>query len=163
MQKKTLVNPTDWTYPKSTPDSKRKNQTKYFNFILLLSGDIISLNPRPPHNSQIDGLRWNVFDKKKLHYLHISLNSLLPKVEVIRFIVKRYKATVIGFSETKLDETIFDAEIYYSIVRCDRDRKGGGVACYIKHDICSALKIFFLRKSKSSLWICSFRKPSPYL
>ena len=42
------------------------------------------------------------------------------------------KATVIGISETKLDETIFDAEIYiegYSIDRCDRYRKGGGVAC----------------------------------
>ena len=41
--------------------------------------------------------------------------------------------------ETILDGTIFEAEIYiegYSIVRCDRDRKGGGVACYIKHDIC---------------------------
>ena len=34
---------------------------------------------------------------------------------------------MIGITETKLDGTIFDAEIYiegYSIVRCDRDRKG---------------------------------------
>ena len=35
--------------------SKCKNQAKYF-LILLVSGDI-SLNPGPPRNSQIDGLR----------------------------------------------------------------------------------------------------------
>ena len=50
---------------------------------------------------------------------------------------------MIGTSEAKLDETSFDAEIYiegYSIVQCDRDRKGGGVVCYIKHDICFSTK-----------------------
>ena len=78
-----------------------------------------------------------------MHFLHINVNSLLPKIEEIRFIAKKSKATVIGISETKLDETIFDAESYiegYSIVQCDRDRKGGGVACYIKHDICFSTK-----------------------
>ena len=36
--------------------SKCKNEAKYFTQTLLLSGDI-NLNPRPTHNSQIDGLR----------------------------------------------------------------------------------------------------------
>ena len=61
----------------------------------------------------------------------------------IRFIAKMSKATVTGISETKLDEAIFDAEIYtecYTIVRCDRNRKGGGIACYIKCDICFSTK-----------------------
>ena len=58
-------------------DSKCKNQSKYFTLILLLSGDI-SLNPEPPHNSQIDGLSWNVFDKMGLHFLHVNVNSILP-------------------------------------------------------------------------------------
>ena len=110
--------------------------------ILLLSGDI-SLNPGSPHNSPIDGLSWNVFDKNGLHFLEINGNSLLSKIEKIRFIVKKSKATVIGISETKLDRTIFDAEIYTegcSIVRCDRDRKGRGVACYIKHDVSFSTK-----------------------
>ena len=108
------------------------NQAKYFTFILLLSGDIC-LKPGPPHNSQIDRLSCNVFDKKGLHFLHINVYSLLPKIEEIRFIAKKSKATVIGITETKLDGTIFDAELYLevcSIVRCDRDRKGGGIACY---------------------------------
>ena len=93
--------------------------------IRLLSGNI-SLNQGPPHNSQIDGLSWNVFDKNGLRFLHINVNSLLPKIEEIRFIAKKSKATVIGISETKLDGTIFDTKIYiegYSIVRCDRDKK----------------------------------------
>ena len=120
--------------------STYKNQTKYFTLILLLSGDISS-NPGPPHNSQIDGLSCNVFDKKGLHLLNINVNSVWPKIGEIRFIAKKSKAESrnIGVSETKLDGTIFDAEIYiegYSIVRCDRDRKGESVLCYIKHDIC---------------------------
>ena len=59
--------------------------------------------------------------------------------------------SVIGISETKLDGTIFDAEIYiegYSTVQCDRDRKGVGVACYIKDGNCFSTKIFFLKISK---------------
>ena len=86
--------------------------------ILLLSADI-SLNPGTPHNFQIDCLSWNVFDKKGSHFLHINVNSLLPKTEEIRFIAKKSKATLTGINKTKLDGTIFDAEIYiegYSIV-----------------------------------------------
>ena len=48
--------------------------------IILLSGDI-SLNPGPPYNSQIDGFSWNMFDKKGRIFLHINVNSLLPKIE----------------------------------------------------------------------------------
>ena len=59
---------------------------------------------------------------------------LLLKTEEIRFTAKKSKATVIGISKTKLHGTIFDAEIFiegYSIVRCDRDRKGEGAARYL--------------------------------
>ena len=105
--------------------SKCKNKAKFFTLILLLSGDI-NLNSRSPHNSQIDGLNWNVFDKKGLHFLHTNVNSLLPKIDEIRLIAKKSKATVIGITETKLDGTIIDSEIYikvYSIVRCDRQKR----------------------------------------
>ena len=53
----------------------------------------------------------NVFDKKGMHFLHINVNRLLLKIEEIRFIAKKSKATGIGISETKLDGTTFDAEI----------------------------------------------------
>ena len=54
-----------------------------------------------------------------------------------------------GVSETKLDEIIFDAETYielYNIVRCDRDRKYGCVACYIKRDICFSTENILSRR-----------------
>ena len=108
----------------------------------------MSLNTGPPHNSRTDSLGWNEFDKKGLHFLHINLYSFLPKIEEIKNIAKKSKATVIDISETKLDGIIFDAEIYievYSIVRCDRDMTS-----------VSALKIFFLKMLKPSLWIFSF-------
>ena len=48
-----------------------------------------------------------------------------------------------GTTETKLGGTIFGADfcidgcclVPCSIVRCDRDRKVGNIACYIKHNI----------------------------
>ena len=78
-----------------------------------------------------------------MYFLHINVNSLLPKIKEITFIAKKSKSTVTGIRETKLDRTIFDVEIYiegYSIVRCDTGRRGGGVACYIKHDISLSTK-----------------------
>ena len=49
------------------------------------------------------------------------------------------KNVAIGITETKINGTIFDAEIYiegYRVVRCDRDKKDRCVACYMKHGIC---------------------------
>ena len=60
--------------------------------VLQLSGDISS-DPGPPYNPQTDGFSWNVFDKKGMHFLHINVNSLLPKTEEIKFIAKRSTAT----------------------------------------------------------------------
>ena len=45
---------------------------------------------------------------------------------------------MIGISESKLDSTVLDLEIYienYEILRFDRNRHGGGVACYIRSEI----------------------------
>ena len=45
---------------------------------------------------------------------------------------------MIGIWESKLDSTVLDSEIYienYEILRFDRNRHRGGVACYIRSDI----------------------------
>ena len=111
-----------------------RDHTKFFRLILLLSGDI-NLNPGPTQISKT----WSVFKKRGLHFVHLNINSLPSKIEELRQIAKDTNSAVIGLSETKLDKTIFDSEISipnYSLIRKDRNRKGGGVACYIRGDIC---------------------------
>ena len=99
----------------------------YFKFILLLSGDI-NLNPGPTapkrndilwellpfHNSsfstermdyQFDPLfvvgndAWNIFQKRSMHFIHLNINSILPKIDEICYVAKLTTATVIGLSE----------------------------------------------------------------
>ena len=50
-----------------------------------------------------------------------------------------------GISESKLVSTVLDPEIYfgnYEILRFDRNRHGGGVACYIRSGISYKLNYF---------------------
>ena len=104
--------------------------------LLLLSVDS-SLNTEPSHINQTSGNNeWDVFKARGLHFIHISINSLLPKIEELHRIACLSNAAVIGVSESKLDIFIFDSEIEidgYNILRFDRNRHGGGVACYVRH------------------------------
>ena len=82
--------------------------------------------------------KWEIFQKKGLHFLHLNVNSLLPKIEEIRFIAQKTRASIIGITETKLDSSITTGEVEiegYDMLRLDRTRHGGGVACYIKNSI----------------------------
>ena len=57
---------------------------------------------------------------------------------------------IVGISESKLDESVLESEIQmddYKILRCDRNRHGGGVACYIKNDLSYNILSVFLRES----------------
>ena len=120
------------------PKVKRMNNKSFLRILLILSGDI-SLNPRPFYNNQsLHSNEWNVFRSKGIHLIHLNVNSLLPKIDEIRYIAQRTKAAVIGITESKLDESIFQSEIEidnYDLLRCDRNRNGEGVACYIRSDI----------------------------
>ena len=51
---------------------------------------------------------------------------------------KLTNATVIGLSETKLNNTVLSSELKtegYDLVRSYRSRRGGGVACFVKNSI----------------------------
>ena len=123
----------------------------YFRFILLLSGDI-NLNPGltaskrndmlweflPFHNCsfstermdyQLDPLcvvsndAWNIFQRRGMHFIHLNINSILPKIDEIHYTAKITNATVIGLSETKLDNAVLSSELViegYDLVRSDR-------------------------------------------
>ena len=118
---------------------KYKNYTNFYKFLLLLSGDI-SLNLGPVQSSpDISSTIWETLNKKGLHFLHININSLLSKKDEIRFIANKTKAAIIGITESKLDHTVPDSEVNfpgYDMLQYDRNRNGGGVACYIRKDLC---------------------------
>ena len=78
--------------------------------------------------------------KKEAHtlFIHLNINSLLSKIDEIRYIAKLKNAAVIGLSETKFDNTVLSSELEiegYDLVRSDRSRRGGGVACFVKNSI----------------------------
>ena len=73
-----------------------------------------------------------------MHFIHFNTYSLLPKIDELRNVAKCSNAAVIGIIETKLHNTVYDSEVTidgYSIVRNNRNRKGGSVACYIRSNI----------------------------
>ena len=102
-------------------------------------------------SSSID--HWKVFNKRGLHLIHLNINSLLSKIDELRAIAKKSRAAVIGITESKLDESVTDEEINidgYELIRSDRNRHGGGVACYIRNDISFNLEVTFPAKLKTS-------------
>ena len=77
---------------------------------------------------------WNIFKKRGMHFIHLNINSILPKTDEMRYTAKLTNATVIGLSETKLDNAVLSSELEierYDLVRSDRFRRGGGVACFV--------------------------------
>ena len=58
---------------------KYKNLNSFFQLLLLLSGHI-SLNPGRVHQGTLQcSNEWNVFKNRGLHFIHLNVNSLLPK------------------------------------------------------------------------------------
>ena len=123
-----------------------RNYNSCYRLLLLLSGDI-SLNPGPFNNLQpLDHDEWNIFKHRELHFLHLNINSLLPKIDELRHIAQLTNAAVIGISESKLDDSVLTSEIHidgYDLLRCDRNRHGGGVACYIRSELSYNVKSYF--------------------
>ena len=81
-----------------------------------------------------------------MHFIHININSLLPKIDEVRCIANITNASIIGISEAKLDETIWSSELEVDgcdLVRLDRSRRGGGVTWYIKSLIVYSYKESF--------------------
>ena len=78
--------------------------------VLILSGDI-ELNPGPVDKNQIKKEDFEVFNNKGLHFMHLNINSLLNKIDELRYIARSSNAAVIGITETKLGNTVYDSEV----------------------------------------------------
>ena len=124
----------------------RCNFNSYYRLLLLLSGDT-SLNPGPFRNLQpLVHDKWNIFKHRGTHFLHLNINSFLPKIDELRHITRLTNAAVIGISESKLDDSVLTSEIQideYDLLCCDRNRHGGGVAGYTRNDLSYNVKSYF--------------------
>ena len=79
-----------------------------------------------------------VFKNKGLHFGHLNINSILPKIEQLRSLLINSNISVLGITETKLDNTVNNEEVEvdgYNLIWSDRNRNGGGIASYIKTSI----------------------------
>ena len=54
-------------------------------------------------------MEWDISETKGLHLMHLNINSLLLKIDELRYIARN--AAVMGISESKLDKSIAISEI----------------------------------------------------
>ena len=75
------------------------NNKSFYRLIFILSGDI-SLDPGPAYDHHPPNLKeWDIFKIKGLHLLHLNFNSLLPKIDELRYIAELSNAAAIGITE----------------------------------------------------------------
>ena len=77
---------------------------------LMLPGGI-NLNPGSVTIYQIKDHKFDVFNCKELHFIHLTIDSLLHKIDELHYAAKSSNAAVIGVSETQLDNIIYDSEV----------------------------------------------------
>ena len=135
-----------WTHLKCLPDAIHITKDQY---VTLSHTDtywycygcqlpILSDSYFSSRSNDDDDNEFERFHTKGLHFLHINTRSLLPKLDELRHIAIKSKASVIGITETWLDDSLPDSEVEipgYSLQRQDRNRNGGGVCVYINSNI----------------------------
>ena len=115
---------------------KYKNHSKFQQMLLLYSGKV-SLNPGLTPNSVSQPFQ-KPSKNKGLHFLHLNINSILPKLHELKTIVGNTKAAIIAITKCKVYNTISNSEVEipgYCILRCYRNKNGGAVACYVRQDL----------------------------
>ena len=78
-----------------------------------------------------------------MYFIPIDINNPMPKIDEVRYIANKTNASIIGISETKLDDNILSNELEvddYDLLRPDQSRRGGGVVSYIKSSIVYSYK-----------------------
>ena len=61
--------------------------------------------------------------KRRVDFIHIKMNNLLPKIDEVCYIANITNPSIIGISENKPDETVLSIELEvegYGLVRLNR-------------------------------------------
>ena len=107
---------------------------------------------------------WEPLKTWGLYFCHLNVNSLLSKIDKLRDITNHIRPAILGITEAKLDSSVTNAEVDingYSIIRNDRNRNGGGVACYIRNDLCFNIKNIFSNSIEHVFFEILIRKVKP--
>ena len=113
-----------------------------------------------------DDEQYQHFKNNGLHFIHLNINSILSKIDQLLLIALITNAAIIGLSESKLDETVSDDEILingYTLLRSDRNRHGGGVACYVRTDLFFNKREIFSRETENLFFDIFLPKTKPIL
>ena len=73
------------------------------------------------------------FFLRKKSFLHLNINSLLPKTEKTCFIEDQSNASTIAITESTLDSSILNREVDlkdYNLIRMNHSKRVSEVTCY---------------------------------
>lgn len=73
--------------------------------------------------------------KKGIAYFTFKYQNHITKIDETRLIAKQSNASIIAIRESKLDSSILNSETDvgdYDLIRMNRSRRGGKVACHIR-------------------------------
>ena len=99
--------------------NKPKHFLKFYQILLLLSGDI-SFNLSPCQMQFIHDKTWEPLKTRALNFFHLNVNSLLSKIDELRDITNYIKPAILGITESKLDSSVTNTDVNingYSIIR----------------------------------------------
>ena len=93
-----------------------------------------------------------------LKMLHLNVRSLNGKINELRSVFSTLKSGLhlITLSKTWLSSDILASEIEivdYNLYRRDRKTKGGGVAVYVRQDLCVVLRVYLESSDVEALWL----------
>ena len=126
----------------------------YISTLLIIISNDVAINPGP-HSVN---LTQQLPSTRGLKISHLNIRSLYPKLDSIRLLLRDQPFDIFTISETWLNPTITDQELFipgYTILRQDRSRKlGGGIAVYIRDGIPYRQRDDFTENQKiESCWI----------
>ena len=145
----------------------------YAMMMICLSNDV-SLNPGPTVTQST-----NLPTIRGFKISHLNVRSITHKMDSIRLLLKDNTLDIFTVSETWLSPKVTDAEITipgYSVVRKDRNSRGGGVAMFIRDGIpfktrmditdsntnCESLLIEINRHKCKKQFVCCIYKPPDF-
>ena len=117
--------------------------------------DSSNIDGDPNDNNLNNSDMFKTFQSKGIHVLHMNARSMMNKMDEIRLLAINTSATVIGITETWLDDSVVDSEVSipnFSLVQKDRNRNGGGVAIFINNCIAFNVREDLMQDDLECMW-----------